>query len=530
MIATVLVLMVPTPSIFADTKEISLRVLDTNKTGIFDDSAAEILSYDPLTKRLFVTNGATNSIDVIDISDPSNIVLISSIEVGGSITSVDVKDGKIATAIQTDSGFKDKVEFYDSTTLDSLGFVEVGEENDSLPDMVIFTPDGSKVLVALEGEPTEDYCGGTDPEGAIAIIDISDEPPVVSHATFDNFNSFEDELNENGVRIFGPPIYGVENTVAKDLEPEYIAVSGDGTTAWVSLQENNALAVIDIDSSTVSAIHSFGTKDHSKNQNAFDASNKDNKIKIKTWPTLGMYQPDTIVSYQVNGQTYIVSANEGDARDYDCFSEEARVKDVSLNKDNFPNKASLQKDKNLGRLKITNTAGDVDGDGTFEKLYSYGARSFSIWNTDGTLVFDSKDTIERKIAELLPSEFGSTDDENESFDDRSDDKGPEPETLAIGEINGKTYAFIGLERIGGIMIFNISNPESPEFMEYFNNRNFSVPTVISGNTNPAVGDLAPEGIEFIHATDSPNGKPLLAVANEVSGTTTIYEINVENNN
>ena len=251
--------------------------------------------------------------------------------------------------------------------------------------------------------------------------------------------------------------------------------------------------------------------------NGLDASNRDDAINITHWPVRGLYQPDAIATFKRLGETFLITANEGDARDYDYFSEEARVADLVLDSSVFD--AELQADDQLGRLKTTTVSGDADGDGQHETIFNYGARSFSIWTPDGQLVFDSGDDFERITAKQIPNDFNATNDENNSFDARSDDKGPEPEGLAIGRIDGQTYAFIGLERVGGIMVYNVTNPYAPTFVQYINNRNFAGDAAAG-----TAGDLGPEGLLFINAVDSPIGAPLLVVGNEVSGTTTIFRI------
>ncbi len=486
---------------------IELAPLGTYATGIFDDSAAEIVAYDPAGQQLFVTNSADEAVDVLDIHDPSSPTKTGTLAVSGSPTSVAVHGDLVAVAVPNATETKKgHVEFF-NTGGDFLGRVEVGR----LPDMVTFTPDGSKVLTADEGQPNVEY--SVDPVGSVSIIDVA--TMTVKTASFAKFNSQRDELRASGVRIFGP-----NATVAQDLEPEYVAVSADSSTAWVALQEANAIAILDIASGEFTSIEALGFKDHSLQQNALDASNKDDAINITTWPVKGMYQPDAIKAYTAgDGNTYLLSANEGDSRDYDGFSEEARVKDLVLDPVAFPDADALQKSKRLGRLKVTTALGDTDGDGDFDELYAYGARSFSIWDAQGNLVFDSGDQIEQITAALLPDDFNSTNDKNDSFDNRSDDKGPEPEGVVVGQVGNKTFAFIGLERLGGIMVYDVTDPVAPVFHSYFNNRDFS------GDAEAGTaGDLAPEGLAFISAEDSPTGTPLLVVANEVSGTTTVFEV------
>lgn len=499
--------------------QISLTPIGTYETGVFDEGAAEIVAYDADTERLFVTNADANTIDILDISDPTNPTKLDDIDLspyGGGVNSVAVRDGVVAAAVEASPKQNPgKVVFFD-TEGGFLSSVTVG----ALPDMLTFTPDGTKILVANEGEPSDDYL--TDPEGSVSIIDVSGGVPIltqsnVSTASFAPFNKKINKLRRGNVRIFGPGA-----SVSQDVEPEYIAVSADSSTAYVVLQENNAIASVDIASATVIALKGMGYKNHRSPKNALDASNKDNAINIQTWPVKGMYQPDAIATYEVNGKTYLVTANEGDSRDYDGFSEEKRVKELTLGNGLLKPNAFLQEDDQLGRLKITTAppAGKRShkSDHVYTQLFSYGARSFSVWDSEGSLLFDSGDDFEQIVSIEIPDFFNANNDDNE-FDNRSDDKGPEPEGLTLGEIGGRTYAFIGLERVGGIMVYDVTDPVSPTFVEYVNNRDFT--------EDPETGspkDLGPEGLLFIPGTASPSEQPLLVVANEVSGTTTIYAI------
>lgn len=494
---------------------LAFQKLGTHATGIFDEGAAEIATYDPETKRLFVVNGEAGAIDVLDASDPAAPTLAFSIDLapyGKGANSVAFHNGVLAAAVENeDKQAAGKVVFFNANG-DFLNSVPAG----ALPDMVTFTPDGKRVLTANEGEPNDDYTN--DPEGSVTIVDLSAGVENASANTvgFTSFNDQIDALKAAGVRIFGP-----NATVAQDVEPEYVAITPDSKTAWICLQENNALAELDIESATIKRILPFGFKDHSLAGNGMDASNKDDQIDIRPRPVMGMYMPDAIAVFEAGGTTYIATANEGDSRDYDGFGEETRVADLTLDPAAFPNAAALQDDAELGRLKTTTTLGDTDGDGDVDTIYAYGARSFSIWTpaaTGLTLVYDSGDDFERITARKIPSLFNASNDDNEA-DDRSDDKGPEPEGIEIGEIEGRRIAFIGLERVGGVMVYDITDPTKPEFIDYVNHRD--------SNGDPeagSAGDLGPEGIKFISAADSPTDHPLLAVANEVSGTTTFYSI------
>ena len=495
-----------------------LNQLGTYATGIFAESAAEIVAFDAATDRLFVVNGADFAVDILDISNPTVPSKLSAIDVsafGGGVNSVAVSGGIVAIAIEADiKQDPGMVAFFD-TSGNLISSVVVG----ALPDSLTFTPDGRKVDVANEGEPSEDYTN--DAVGSISIIDLSGgvenlSQTAVTTASFEGFD--KQTLINQGIRIFGP-----NASVAQDLEPEFVTVSSDSTTAWVTLQENNAIAKVNLANGQVELLP-LGLKDYSLPGNGIDPSNEDGGINIREVPVFGLYQPDTIATYEVGGKTYLVTANEGDARDYEAFSEEARVADLVLDPTAFPDAANLQKEENLGRLKVTTTLGDTDGDGDYDQLFAYGGRSFAIWDETGNLVFDSGDALEQITAEQVPNGFNS-DDEANAFDDRSDDKGPEPEALAIGQIGNRTFAFVGLERTSGIAVFDISNPRNPQFQEYVNNRNFNVPiTLADGSVNPAVGDVSPESLTFISAVDSPTGRPLLVAANEISGTTTVYDV------
>lgn len=500
---------------------ITMVPIGTYHSGIFNQGGAEIVAHDPQTQRVFAVNAQQATIDILDIQDPTlptKIMTIDASPYGESPNSVAVHDGIVAVAIAAEKPADGAVAFFD-TDGNFISSVTVGAE----PDMITFTPNGQRVLVANEGEPL-DYCTpglDHDPEGSVSIIDVRGgvENLSQSDVTTATFTQFNDAELDPSIRVFGP-----DASVAQDFEPEYITISHDSKTAWVTLQENNAIATLDIIKGEFTGVVGLGFKDHSITGNGIDASDRDSTINITTWPVKGMYMPDGIDSYKANGKTYLVTANEGDARDWDCYAEEARVKDLTPDPVAFPTWSDLRKDKNLGRLTVTTANGDIDGDGQYEELYAFGTRSFSIWDENGQQVFDSGDAFEHITAEAFPAYFNANHEDNSpaTFDNRSDNKGPEPEGVAIGKVQGKTIAFVGLERMGGIMAYDVTDPASPSFLSYVNNRTFEVPA-----DSPVAGDLGPEGLAFIKADDSPTGNPLIIVGHEVSGTTTIYEIVVE---
>ncbi|WP_043097216.1 choice-of-anchor I family protein [Kallotenue papyrolyticum] len=504
---------------FAPEPRIVLAPLGTYATGVYGRSAAEIPAYDPASRRLFIVNADAATVDVVDIADPAQPTLLHTIDVtpyGAVANSVAVHNGLVAVAVEasnkTDPG---TVVLFDRDGR-LLAQVRVG----ALPDMLTFTPDGRRIVVANEGEPESDY--DTDPEGSISIIDLQPDPRAPGPAAvrtigFAEFNagaSRHAELDPQ-IRIYGPGA-----SVAQDLEPEYIAVAPDSRTAYVTLQENNALGIIDLEQGRVTRLVAFGTKDHSLPGMGLDASDQDGAINITSWPVRGMYQPDGIAAFSIGGQTFLATANEGDIREYEAFDEEHRLDEpiFRLDPGRFPNAAELKQDERLGRLYASTASGDVDRDGDFDELHVFGARSFAIWDAQGKLVYDSGEDFERIIANQFPDHFNAS-MERAVFDERSDDRGPEPEAIAVGVVRNKTLAFIGLETMGGVMVYDISNPRQPDFVQYINPRRFT-----ADQDPTASGDAGPEGMLFIPAHQSPIRLPLLVVANEMSGSTTVYQL------
>ncbi|MCH6259418.1 choice-of-anchor I family protein, partial [Puniceicoccaceae bacterium K14] len=280
-------------------------------------------------------------------------------------------------------------------------------------------------------------------------------------------------------------------------KPEGLTLLADGSMALISDNDFTQGGFSEV---------SLGIITFDDEGNQLDPSNEDGGVNIGNWPVHGLFMPDAIATYQVDGFDYIVTANEGDGRDYDGFSDEDRVADLTLDPEAFPDAATLQLEENLGRLKTPNTEGDIDSDGDVDRIFSYGARSFTIFDTFGNLVFDSGDDFEKTIAAEYPEYFNSSNDET-GLDDRSDDKGPEPEAVALGTIDGRTYAFIGIERFGGVFVYDITVPSESFYVTSFNNRDFE-----ADPESEEAGDLGPEGMVFIPASESPNRKPLLVVA------------------
>ncbi|MEZ8586547.1 choice-of-anchor I family protein [Vibrio cyclitrophicus] len=528
----------------------------------FDTSAAEIVSYDSCTDKLYVVNAQAQKVDVLSMDadsaptsegsiDLQSAAAASGINIGAA-NSVSTHQGLVAVAIENaDKQQNGIIALYRSDTLELITTYTAG----ALPDMVSFSKDGHYIASANEGEPNSDY--SIDPEGSVTLVDLTNGPlqAKVTQIDFKAFNQGQPRYAEltDKVRISAP-----NATVAQDLEPEYLTFADNGKL-YVALQESNALAAIDVASAEVDAILGLGGKPWDTAQ--LDASNKDKNIgNLQSYAMLeGLYMPDSITSYSVDGNTYIVTANEGDGREYGikttqqlcddkgfewdgddyqgtenyttekdfCIAYVDEVRGKKLDVDaNHPLAGALKDNKQLARLKVIKPQETLAAD---QKVQAFGSRSFSIWDESGELVFDSGDDFARIVLEQDPANFNSTNDNNQSGDDRSDDKGVEPEAIEVAEINGKQYAFIGLERQGGIMVYDVTQPKNASFISYLNNRDFTQPVCTKVDEdgdcdnetyNSKAGDLGPESIKYF----TRSGNHFIAVGNEVSGSTSVYRV------
>lgn len=467
------------------------------------ETAAEISAFDPKTNRLFVINAVKSAIDVVNMNDPFNLVYESEISIaahGAGVNSVAVKNGLLAAAIESSpKTAPGKVVVWNTTDLSEIAVVPVG----ALPDMVAFSEDGKFIVAANEGEPNEDYT--VDPNGSVSIIRV----PGFQVKTLD-FSALAGQasgLKKKGFRTPGP----AGTSFAQDIEPEYAAISFDSKTVWVTLQENNAIAKIDLHSTRIESIFPLGFKNHMNAGNELDPSDRDGGALLGNWPVKGMYLPDGISAFKSAFMEYVITANEGDSRirptsddalppleEGKLFNEEERINGVTLDSIKFPNAAVLQANDKLGRLKITNTLGDTDNDGDYDELYSFGTRSFTIRNGHtGQIVYESGSELERFVLEKAAASYD---------DSRSDDKGVEPESVVVGKIGPRTLAFVGLERADAVVVVDVTNPSSPIYLQVLH-----------------TGD-APEGILFIPAYESPNKKSLLVTSCEGDGTVQVFQL------
>ncbi|WP_297824090.1 choice-of-anchor I family protein [uncultured Paraglaciecola sp.] len=537
------------------------------------EGAAEIVQFHSASSTIYAINSAADepTIEIIDASTLTSDVLANplssenltsitlvlpteqnSVQLAGP-TSLAVSGNWMAVAMPAaDKATNGMVLFYNGLDTSSPTFVKAVEVG-NLPDMVTFTPDASKVLTANEGEPSGDYT--IDPEGSISIISIVDGTPSDTsiNISFSGYNGKQADLEKQGMHFPNPSgrtINGslISTTVAQDLEPEYITTTNE--VAYITLQENNGLAVVDLSDNSVKVI-GLGFKDWSEFQ--IDGM-EDGTVSFGQYDNLyGMYMPDTIASFQWKDANFLVTANEGDAREYffdtlntdgvqdedlcnsaggqdfdeddGCLSYTEETQGRRLDYSPGSNLETIAGDDPrdfdftafpLGRLTVTNVLGDSDNNGEYEALYAYGARSFTIWDTNGLVVFDSGDDFERITASIHGNAFNNNNDEN-AGDSRSANKGPEPEALTVGQVGDKTYAFIGMERLGGIFVYDVTNPYDAMFVDYVINRDLT-------EGGDLIGDSVPEGMVFVDATNSPTGNTLIIIGNEVSGTVSVWQI------
>lgn len=476
-----------------------------------DGGSLEIVQYNSVNGFAYAVSGVKGKLIAVDLNesmDGEKVAELTGVEydlrsmvsengfVYGDMTSVAVSpDGtKLAVAIQAE-GYADsgRVALFSCAadgSLTLLSTVTVGVQ----PDMVVFANDDT-VLSADEGEP-RGGADAVDPKGSVSVVTIDESNAMTAEiATFDSFDARREALTSAGVLV-------QKNTLpSTDFEPEYIAVSGG--VAYVSLQEANAVAVLDIASGAFTGVYPLGFQDYGATRVELQ---KDDVIDMKNYDNVyGIKMPDGISVTTIGGKTYLLIANEGDSRaDWPGLDNE------------FESKTSPGGSVTLESKVVWFNAGLWDGLDQ-SKAYVFGGRSFSVYEvTDEglTLVYDSGSEFEEITAEQLPDYFNASNDKL-AMDNRSGKKGPEPETATVGSVDGKNYAFVALERIGGVMVYDITVPSETVFVNYVNSREFD---------GAIQGDVSPERLCFVPAECSKSGKPLLLAACEVSGTLAVYEL------
>ncbi|CDD27279.1 uncharacterized protein BN815_00563 [Firmicutes bacterium CAG:94] len=541
---------VPTGGYENGTAALNLTQIARYSAGQYnvDGGVMEIVAYNQATEWAYAINGQSGKLAAIPLAGltaGAHVEELTGTEIDvkalveaedstfqyGDMTSVAISPDSttLAAALQAqgsnDAGRVALFTCEEDGTLTLEALVETGAQ----PDMVTFAGDGV-VLTADEGEPREGYGEDiADPKGSVTVVDVEAQESTV--VDFSAFDSQRDQLAEDGI------VLKKGSAPSVDLEPEYIAVSGG--KAYVTLQENNAIAVLDIESQAFEGVYSAGFEDHSTT--AIDLDKKDDAYDPQTYESLlGIRMPDGIAAFTVEGTTYLVTANEGDAREWGdedqgtfYLSEDER--DFGEEGVTSPTGAITAENSGLEGKVVFFKTEDFDGLDP-EKDYVFGGRSFTVFQaTENGLeeVFTSGDDFEALTAQYVPEYFNASND-NAVLDDRSGKKGPEAESVTVGTVDGKTYAFVALERTGGVMAYDVTDPAAITFVNYVNTRDFG--TTVEGSEEyedgeldkwVTGGDVAPEGLLFLDAASSPNGEPLLLAACEVSGTVAVYQLGSE---
>jgi hypothetical protein len=502
------------------------------------EGGAEIPTYHAGSKRLFSTNGVRNTVDVYDLSDPAKPVRINRVELksyGSDVTSVAAGRDVIVAAVHRAETFA-----ANGTPSTPTGVLVVMDVNGKvlaapdlggvLPDAVTFTPSGTTALVAIEGQPvcakddpattaneSTDYTKAQDPLGGVSIVDLSNPAtPVVRFVSFKG-------LTVGDLRAKGLALSSVVNDAAKDLEPEYI-VALDELKAYVTIQEANGLGVLDIESgSWIEVRRAFESK---LSTTPIDTSDRDTGKGPRSYKNVvGPSQPDAIAGFKIGSGHYLVTANEGDAREYSCLNDDLRGSSLKVDSRRFPDWKTWSGNAELGRAKVNPNAGDRDGDGDIDTIHLRGSRSMTIYR-NGQVIWDSGKLIEETqiaafgIANINGSHSLSADKSTVNYtpQDRSDDKGGEPEGVAVGMVGSSRIAVLGLERMSALVVFDISIPREPKLVKWIQ----MLPTTPTPASQATA--WSPEGVIFVSAEKSPNGKPLFITSYELSGSLTIHQI------
>ena len=485
---------------------------------------AEISAFMPGKNKLFVVGGE-KMVEVVDLSNPGLPKKVAETPVPGNASSVTVYGDLVAVSLLEDEEWRDgQVQVMRYTdSLETIGVYRVCSQ----PDMLTFTPDGKKLLVACEGSPSTDFA--EDPEGGIAILSVKSAGNAELWKKADQTVARFNRLDTAALKKAGVRAPGTQGFV-RSLEPEYITVSKDSKWAWVSLQENNAIAKVDIAAKKISKVFPLGYIDHSQSGSMLDAVS-DGVIEMKNYPLRGLRQPDGIASFAVGDKYYVLTANEGaPVNDFKAWTdvttplmlaEQGRL-DPSVFTDSLLNEL---KDLSVSNLEHCNAGRRTHVAEKCPYMYTFGSRSVSIFDGEkGTLVWDSHEMFERILAKIAPEYFNWNSKKNKvKMDKRSSDKGCEPENVTVGEVGYKRYAFVGLERTSGIAVVDVTDIEQGNLVKVRSPEEYRGPKVVDYYLDPL--DRGPEGILFIPADKSPLAdQALLVVGYEYSKTLTFYRV------
>ena len=488
------------------------------ESGTFNQAAVGHHAFDPVTRHFYFVDSAAEELRIFDLqSDIAKPLPVASVDLStyAALPGDVVAHGNVVAVAFTNVSeqSRGRIVFFDSLG-QFLNRFDLG----AAPQQLSLVNNGQYLLSANAAYPSDDY--NFDPRGSVSIVRILSATPdrLTQNDVLEiDFQRYDTVNLDKGVRVYGNQ---GQQSPSQDLEPQEIAVDEQAFKAYISLQENNAIAVVDYFFAQLDTIFPLPLKSRANRNQAFSGTDRGSTVSLDSFPGIfSLYQPRGLSFLRQAGQSYLLSANEGAARDYPAYSEIATIASTPLDPVSIPNARDLKIDTILGPLKITNTIGGRGVGLLYDSAVSFGGRSFSVWDSLGQLIFDSGDDFERTILSLEAANFNSSAISNQSFKARGPWYGPQPNAIVTGEVDGSLYAFISLRQMGGVMIYNLNNPRQPIFDSYLLNRNFSVAADV-----PQAGDLGPVELSFVSGDRSPNGQALLIVSHSISGSLSIYEL------
>ncbi|MBL0886128.1 alkaline phosphatase [Myceligenerans sp. I2] len=364
-----------------------------------DETVAEISAVSEDGRTVVYTDAAGRRIGFLDITDPANprgLGSLSLAELGDAEdepTSVAVVGDHVLVVVNTSDSYTNpsgRLDIVDLATRTKVRSIDLGGQ----PDSIAVTPDGGHAVVAIENErdedvPADDAPDGDEgnlpqaPAGFVQIIDLPGTDPT-------DWSARPVPLTApDGSALPALADAGVDTPV--DPEPEYVAINPAGTRAAVTLQENNAVVLIDVASGEVTSVFSAGERALTGVDTV-----EDDAIDLTGELAAAPREPDAIAWVD---DAHVATANEGD--------------------------------------------------------WKGGTRGWSVFDaTTGEVVWDAGNTLEHLAARVGLHNDG-----------RTENKGVEIEGIAVGELGGVRYAFVGSERSNFVAVYDVSDAAAPRFVQ-----------------------------------------------------------------
>lgn len=337
------------------------------------ETAAEIVAASEDGMTLIYSDSPQEVIGFVDITDPETPVAAGTVALGGEPTSVAVQGDYALVGVNTSADFinvSGELAVIDIANQTITATLDLGGQ----PDSVAVSPDGTYAAIVIENERDEDLEEGVIPQlpaGKLVVVALDGQP--------DSWSTTDIDLT------------GLDGVLEPtDPEPEYVDINDDNI-AVVSLQENNAVVLVDLAAGTVLNSFSAGEVDLTMVDDTEEGALISQTASISDIPR----EPDGVTWL---GTDYFATADEG----------------------------------------------DMDG----------GSRGFTVFNTDGDVVWTSGNTMEH-----LTARFGHYPDE------RSENKGNEPENAEFGVYGTERYLFVNSERSSLVFVYDVADFTRPVFKQ-----------------------------------------------------------------